>query len=391
MHLLRNSIKEYAWGSFSALPAFLGRPSPAATPQAELWVGAHPLGSSELWVEDRWVSLEVFIAQRPEEALGVGWRSLPFLLKILAVETPLSLQAHPNLQQAREGYAAQQALGLPPEACNYKDANHKPELLCALSPFEALMGFEKPERLLRLFEALGIADLKEVLRFLRLEDESVALRAFFESLLCWPQARRRALLECARGGLLRVCEGEFASKAALALRLLEAYPEDMGVLGSLCLNLLSLGPLEAVFVPPGCLHAYLHGMGVEIMASSDNVLRGGLTPKRVDVEALLSVLCFESAKPRVQQVVVQPGEACVLEAPVREFGLSLVRVSARAPFVPSRLGVELLLVLEGEVVAQGPWGQLRLKRGQSAFVCASEGPYMLMGEALLARATGGAP
>ncbi|MCL2179388.1 MAG: mannose-6-phosphate isomerase, class I [Proteobacteria bacterium] len=389
MELLLNSIKEYAWGSSSALAEFLGGPSPTPAPQAELWMGAHPLGSSQLLCEGRVESLEAYIARRPE-ALGPGWRTLPFLLKILAVEKPLSLQAHPNLQQARLGYAEEQTRKLPAQACNYRDSNHKPELLCALTPFEALMGFEKPTRLLALFEALAIPSLQKALPLLRREDEASALRAFFESLLRWPENERAPLLAQAKPGLLRLAQaGAFADKAALALRLLQNYPEDMGVLGSLCLNWLRLQPLEALFVPAGCLHAYINGMGVELMANSDNVLRGGLTPKRVDVDALLSILRFESCTPTPQQALPKPGEVCLFETPVSEFCLSLLRVSPKAPCAPQRRGPEVLLVLEGEVAAQGPSGSLRLRRGQSAFVAADEGPYVLMGEGLVARATPG--
>jgi len=350
-------------------------------------MGAHPQGPSLLMRGEAPEALDSFLARHPE-ALGTGWRSLPFLLKVLAVEKPLSLQAHPNLAQARQGHALERGLGLPPEDCLFKDANHKPELLCALTPFEALVGFETPVRLLALFEALALPGLQDALPSLRYADEALALRTFFASLLRQPQAVAPALLAEAKPALSRLAQaGEFAPKAALALRLLEDWPADMGVLASLCLNPVKLAPLEAIYVPAGCLHAYVHGMGVEVMANSDNVLRGGLTPKRVDVEALLAVLHFASGAPRVQRALPGPGEAFAFEAPVAEFCLWLVRVSARAPCCPRRLGPELLLALEGEVVAQGPQGSLRLKRGQSAFVGADEGPYMLMGEGLLARAT----
>jgi len=279
---------------------------------------------------------------------------------------------------------------LPAEACNYKDSNHKPELLCALTPFEALMGFEKPARLWPLFEALALPALYPQLPLLRCPDEAQALRAFFESLLRWPEAERAPLLQQAKPGLSRLAQaGAFADKAALALRLLESYPGDMGVLASLCLNWLRLEPLEALFVPAGCLHAYVNGMGLEIMANSDNVLRGGLTPKRIDVDALLGVLRFESDTPTLQQALPKVGEGWRFEAPVSEFCLSLWRLAPYAPASPPRQGPEVLLVLEGEIAAQGPEGILRLRRGQSAFVAADEGPYVLMGEGLVARATPG--
>ena len=407
MHVLHNIIKEYAWGSHVALPAFLGRASPSATPQAELWVGAHPLGNSQLLCGGELMPLGAYIARRPE-AVGPGWRGLPFLLKVLAIQKPLSLQAHPNAAQARQGHREEEALHLPQEARNYKDANHKPELLCALTPFEALVGFEAPARLLQLFEALALPSLQEAVALLRQADEALALRGFFERLLRWPKAQRPALLAQARLGLLRMAEAAeagaeagaegvkaggaaFAQKAALALRLLGEYPEDMGILGSLCLNLICLEPLEALYIPAGCLHAYTRGMGVEIMANSDNVLRGGLSPKRVDIEALLSVLCFERFIPHIQKALPQAGEEHVFEAPVSEFCLSLLRVSPSAPCAPRRCGAELLLVVEGELAAQGPEGVLRLGRGHAAFVAADEGPYILMGEGLVARAQVGAP
>ena len=387
MYLLSNSIKAYAWGSFTALPVFLGRPSPAPAPQAELWMGAHPAGSSQLWAQGRQYSLEAFCRLHPE-ALGAGWRSLPFLLKVLAVEKPLSLQVHPNLLEARQGHAQERALGLPLEESHFPDANHKPELLCALTPFKALLGFEKPACLLPLLKALALPGLQACLPLLRQEDEALALRSFFESLLRWPKAERCALLAQAKRGLRGLAqEGPWAQKAALAVRLLEDYPEDMGALASLCLNLVQLEPLEAVFVPAGCPHAYVHGMGVELMANSDNVLRGGLSTKRVDVEAFLSLLCFEGGAPPVQKALPQAGEAWAFKTPAKEFCLSLARVSPQAPFAGRCKGPEIGLVLEGEVAAQGPGGTLRLRRGQSVFIPAQAPPYLLMGRGLVALAT----
>ncbi len=264
---------------------------------------------------------------------------LPFLLKVLAAAQPLSLQAHPSLSQARAGFARENAAGLPPDAPTrcYRDANHKPELICALTTFHALCGFRPVRESLRLLTGLGV-DVTGLER---------------DGLATWFRA-----VMTERRSLTRVVEVPgFERECALARRLVEAWPGDPGVLGALLLNYVVLQPGEALFLSAGNLHAYVEGTGVELMANSDNVLRGGLTPKHVDVAELLSVLDFTDAAPTVLR-----GDYAT---PVEDFRLTRLTLGAPQQ-LPAR--AQILLVTEGEAQL----GDLTLKQGESVFLGADE-------------------
>ena len=306
MELLRNPIRDYAWGSRSALARMQGRPAPTSAPEAELWIGAHPATPSVL--AGSGASLADAIAGDAPAWLGAEVASrygprLPYLLKVLAADAPLSLQAHPDASRARSRFEA----GDP----NYVDGHHKPELLVALTPFEALCGFRDTDRSAAAFQALGLSEVAAHL-------ERGDLRAATSLLLSRPAEQIDA-------GLFG---GRFDADLALVRRLAAAYPGDPGVLVALLLNPVTLAPGEAVWMPAGNLHAYLRGVGVEVMAASDNVLRGGLTPKRVDVAELLRVLRFEVlAEPVVKPVRVASG-VVTWPVPVDDFALHHVRLGS---------------------------------------------------------------
>jgi len=286
---LTGHIRPYAWGSHTAIAQLQGRPAPTEGPEAELWLGAHPDDPSTVGGAAGGVSLASLIAGDPRAQLGervaatFGPR-LPYLLKILAAEQPLSLQAHPDLAYAREAFARQQADPALPR--NYTDANHKPEMLVALTPFEALCGFRSTTASAGTLESFAIPALEPAVKALRDGDLATAV----ETLLSWPQDDRAALIASV---LTAARARPDDDSCALAADLAARYPEDPGVLVALLLNHVRLQPGEAIWMPAGNLHAYLRGAGVELMAASDNVLRGGLTPKRVDVPELLRVLRFE--------------------------------------------------------------------------------------------------
>ena len=370
---LENTIQRYAWGSLTAIPSLLGA-TPDGSPQAELWLGAHPSAPSRL---AGGASLESAIATEPQRLLGASTVArfgprLPFLLKVLAAAQPLSLQAHPSPAQAQAGFAREEAAGVPQSAPhrNYKDASHKPEIICALTRFEALCGFRQRADTVRLWRGLGL-DTAE------LEDRG--LKAYFEQLLTSPQA---ALVDQLVHAARTPVPG-FAAECALVARLSKLYPGDVGIVGALLLNLVTLEPGEALYLDAGNLHAYLEGTGVELMANSDNVLRGGLTPKHVDVNELLSVLDFSDGPPRVLRPTGSP--EAVYPTPAPDFRLS--RVTVDAPLTLPALGPQVLLVTEGEVQV----GALTLSRGQSAFAGADEGALDVRGHGTLFRATLGAP
>jgi mannose-6-phosphate isomerase len=399
MLLLDNPIQNYAWGSRTSLASLLGRP-PSTEPEAELWIGAHARAPSTL--RDGRSLLEL-IRSDPSGTLGPGvvqrfGAELPFLLKVLAVAAPLSLQAHPNLEQARAGFEREQAQGVALEAFErtYKDRNHKPELLCALTRFEALSGFRAPAASATLFESLGLGDLELVARLRSRAPEPLRL-AFSElmTLAARPRAElaQRVLERCQ---LAQAEPGPFRASIRWAARLGQAYPGDIGAVASLLLQHLTLEPLQAMYLESGRLHAYLEGTGVEIMANSDNVLRGGLTPKHVDLPELLRVLHFDSPEllptPTRQ---VSPAERAY-ETPAPEFRLSCIELGEARAFVGDLRGPELLLCVAGELQVSAPAvterGPERLRQGQACFLPAQLGRYELAGTGRVFRATiGGVP
>ncbi|GIF48873.1 mannose-6-phosphate isomerase type 1 [Asanoa ferruginea] len=417
MESLDSPIRDYAWGSRTVLARLQGRPAPSAGPEAELWIGAHPGAPSTLDGEDGPVSLADAIAAAPTGWLGAetvtrfGPR-LPFLMKVLAADAPLSLQAHPDLEHARERFAA----GDP----NYVDANHKPELLVAIEPFDALCGFRDPHRSADALEALGGATLAPVVAHLRRGELADAV----ELLLTWPGNRADLVALVTAGGeqapaddIASATAGQDQAPAddpapgggqaqaddpapatagapaddlapgtagggqatdddlALVRRLASHYPSDPGVLVALLLNPVHLEPGDAVWMPAGNLHSYLGGAGVEIMAASDNVLRGGLTPKRVDVGELLQVLRFDVLRdPVVKPVEIADG---VVTWPVPIDDFSLHRVTR-----PTELrlnGPVLALCTAGEVTIGDATGVVSLTPGRAAVGPAGAGPLMIAG------------
>ncbi|WP_069854054.1 mannose-6-phosphate isomerase, class I [Actinoalloteichus hymeniacidonis] len=302
MDLLRNPVRPYAWGSRTAISTLLGLPVPAPHPEAELWLGAHPSDSSTLVRADgsEAALVEVLHAD-PHRQLGQAcaqrWGGrLPFLMKVLAADEPLSLQAHPSAEQAAEGFEREERAGVPLDASerNYRDRSHKPELICALTEFHALAGFRDADRTVELLNELDVPELAHYVDLLAAVPGPEGLRALFTTLITLPQAAVDALLPPVLDGCVRHLQahGPYDRECRTVLELGEAYPGDAGVLAALLLNRIVLAPGEAMYLPAGNLHSYLRGTGVEIMANSDNVLRGGLTPKHVDVPELMRVLDF---------------------------------------------------------------------------------------------------
>jgi mannose-6-phosphate isomerase len=376
---LLGAVRSYAWGSRHAIAELQGRPAPSRWPEAELWLGAHPADPAHLATGG--TSLLDAVTADPGHHLGAVVRAdfgdrLPFLAKVLAADEPLSLQAHPSAAQAREGWEREEARGVPlgaPER-NYKDPSHKPELVCALTPFHALAGFRAVPRTLELLDALACAPLAPHRDLLAGQPDASGLRALFTTWITLPQNRLDELVPA----LLDACvahlrgHGGFSAEARTALELGEAYPGDAGVLASLLLNRVTLEPGQALYLPAGNLHAYLAGVGVEVMANSDNVLRGGLTPKHVDVPELLRVLDFHATD--VPLVVPEPdGPGEVYRTPATEFELSRLDLAAGAVAGVDHLGPQVLLVTAGEAevaVDDGP--TVALARGASAWVPAAD-------------------
>ncbi|MFG1673177.1 mannose-6-phosphate isomerase, class I [Micromonospora sp. NPDC049282] len=375
MELLQGRIRDYAWGSRTAIAELQGRPVPSAGPEAELWLGAHPGAPATVDRDGRPVSLTELLVAEPGHWLGerlvrrFGTR-LPFLLKVLAADAPLSLQAHPDAEQARTGHAADDG------RVNYVDPYHKPELLVALEEFEALCGFRDPVESAAVIAGFGVPALTPVVAMLR--TGPAGLREAVRALLSWPEAERAGLVAAL---LAAATAGPASPDAALVRTLAVGYPDDPGVVVALLLHHVRLAPGDGIWMPAGNLHAYLRGTGVEIMAASDNVLRGGLTPKRVDVDELLRVLRFEVLiDPVLRPEPVAPG-VLTWPVPVEDFALHRVVVGAGAPAVRLTLpGPRVVLCRAGKLSVDDGVGVVALGAGQSAVGTAAGGPLALAGD-----------
>ena len=344
-------VQHYAWGDTHFIPELLGIENLEQTPYAELWLGTHPDLPSHVELEDeRWLLSEVLDDE------------LPYLLKVLAARKPLSIQAHPTEEQARAGYARENAEGIPGDAPHrsYRDERHKPELLCALTDFYALRGFRPDPP----------------------PFEGASLEELYRRLMTLPQDEVDAMLAPRIDALRGVSFGK-DDREYWVLRCHEEYSDDghydRGLFSVYLLNLIHLKPGDAIYLGAGTLHAYLEGSGIEIMASSNNVLRGGLTRKHIDVDELLRTVVFDGEAPQILTASPVSESESRYETPAREFEL-------RRIIGPHENGgdhgPEILLVVDGEAII-GPY---HVRRGEA--VCVSGGePYVVDGDATIYKAT----
>lgn len=390
MEILEGVVRPYAWGSRVAIATMRGRPVPSPHPEAELWFGAHgaaPASCVDSHGEPRTTLLEVIEAEPTAQLGTVGAESfgdrLPFLLKILAAEEPLSLQAHPSAEQAREGYERENASGLPVDAPtrNYRDPWHKPEVVVALTEFEALAGFRPPAQTVDLLRRLQVEELDPYLGMLAGQPDAEGLRALFTTWLTLPDGAIRELIPAVLAGAVKMLgdDAGFGVEMRTVLELGELYPRDPGVLASLLLNRISLEPGEALYLPAGNLHAYLRGVGVEVMANSDNVLRGGLTPKHIDVPELLRVLDFspvevEGLTPTVRTM----GAERIYLTPAPEFRLSCIELDGTGLLHASSIsfdmpGPQILAVVNGAIEVRSVGGEIvTVSAGQAVWLADSD-------------------
>ncbi|GAA1773777.1 MULTISPECIES: mannose-6-phosphate isomerase, class I [Streptomonospora] len=391
MHRLINQVRPYPWGARTAIPRLLGI-EPDGRPQAELWLGAHPGAPSTVITPEGPSSFDDVIAAAPKEMLGertverFGER-LPFLLKVLAAEEPLSLQVHPDSARARAGFAAEEAAGIPVTAPhrNYRDPFHKPELVLALEPFEALCGFRDPAAARADLDGLTCELAGRLRADLAADGVHTALRAALTRLLTLPGDVREQLVGAFVAEWKRLGSGAHHDTI---VELAELYPGDPGAVAALLLNRVSLRPGEALFLPAGNVHAYLRGTAVEVMAGSDNVLRAGLTGKHVDTAEVLSVVDFSVLPIPFTGPVPDRGRT-EFRPGVAEFALATAgpgpistRLDGGAPSVVLCLDGSADLVAEsGEVLALG--------RGESVFVPACCGRVTVRGDGHLVAATVG--
>ncbi|KGM43527.1 Mannose-6-phosphate isomerase [Olavius algarvensis spirochete endosymbiont] len=386
--LMVNPIRDYSWGDNYYIPDFLGIANPDARPFAEMWMGAHPLASSKLKMNDGGeLELIETIVRNPVLMLGPDkakqYGSLPFLFKLLAARKSLSIQAHPSKEAAETGFLRENEKKIPIGAINrnYRDDNHKPEIIMAITPFSAMIGFRR------------FAEVRESFSILKTDslnlgkgiDETEMLKSFFVSLLTADNDTKTLLLASVVDALNRSECGWDSLQKYWISRLSEEFPGDIGVLAPLFLNVVEIQPGEALFQPVQTLHAYLEGFGLELMANSDNVLRGGLTGKHVDVVELVRVLDFSSSTPRVLKVGKSDLRGfCRYPVQVAEFSLSLANLGLMNAEKPDDLqsmgnivneiriasgeGPLIVLAMEGRIVLGDGTDDLVLNRGSSAFV-----------------------
>ncbi|MFG6652911.1 mannose-6-phosphate isomerase [Scandinavium sp. M-37] len=386
MQKLINSVQNYAWGSHTALTDLYGIANPDNLPMAELWMGAHPKSSSKITDASGQVrSLRDVIDADKATLLGreVADRfgELPFLFKVLCADNPLSIQVHPNKKASEEGFAKENAAGIPLDAAerNYKDPNHKPELVFALTPFLAMNAFREFSDIVSLLQPVSGAHTS-IAHFLQ-EPNAERLSQLFASLLNMQgDEKSRAL------GVLKAALNSQQGEPWETIRFIaQFYPDDSGLFSPLLLNVVKLNPGEAMFLFAETPHAYLQGTALEVMANSDNVLRAGLTPKYIDIPELVANVKF-TPKPAAE-LLTQPsqhGAELDFPIPVDDFAFSLHDLSTQGADVAQQ-SAAILFCLEGEAVLQKGEQQLVLKPGESAFVSANESPVSLSGVGRIAR------
>lgn len=381
MQRITGTRQHYQWGSTDGIPRVLGE-TPTETPLAEYWFGAHQKAPATL---TGGMTLDTHLTQNPEQLGDIGRAEygdvLPFLLKLLSARTALSIQAHPSRQQAEAGFARENAAGLAPDAPNrnYRDDWPKPEAVVALTEFDALCGFRDPARTQELFGELGVDATDLIVQpltdgdgiarvFLGILDLGAEATDLIDRVVAAAKERVDAGLE----------PGEFADFCDTAITTAGDFPGDPGVLAALLLNRVRLHPGEGLALEAGNVHAYLRGTAIEVMSNSDNVLRGGLTAKHIDIDELARVVDFRHQD--VDVLTWQPAGAGVwrFPAPFGEFALWRVAETA----LPAEPSPRIVLSL-GEATLISPDGPLSLSAGQAAFLAAGE-PVTVRGEVIVA-------
>ncbi|EHU5001857.1 mannose-6-phosphate isomerase, class I [Vibrio vulnificus] len=388
---LENVIQNYVWGSQTAITELFGIDNPEQVPQAEIWMGTHPNGCSKL--AHTGMLLSDFIQSDPANVLGdytvERFGDLPFLFKVLSAEKPLSIQVHPSREKAIEGYQKEnlQGLQLTDSSRNYKDDNHKPELVYALTFYKAMNGFRTIEEIVSLFDQAKVETLRLDLEKLILQPTSTGLKAFFDVVMNLSAERKqRALAEL----LQAVDQPAKTAKAREAFELIKEfrqdYRDDIGLFSPLLLNIVELEPGEAMFLHAETPHAYVKGTGLEIMANSDNVLRAGLTPKHMDIAELIANTNFISTDH--DKLILKPfniENKTAYPIPVEDFSFEIVNVETteRRQYVRS---AEILFCIEGNCAIRHGSDVVTVAAGESVFVCHSTKVYEYFGEGRLARA-----
>ncbi|MGF1750765.1 mannose-6-phosphate isomerase, class I [Vibrio cionasavignyae] len=387
---LTNCIQNYAWGSITAMSELFGFENIENKPQAELWMGAHPNGCSRLEQTD--ILLADYISQNKNLVLGsytaARYGELPFLFKVLAAHRPLSIQVHPNKANSERGFERENEQGIALDAAkrNYKDPNHKPELVYALTCYKAMNGFRPIEHILALFEEVHLSTLYSELSSLKAMPTADGLQKFFTSLMTLSGKRKATALSEVKAAFGRSGLSAMAQEALIySHSFAEHYPDDIGILAPLTLNIVELEPGEAMFLHAETPHAYMQGTALEIMANSDNVLRAGLTAKHIDVPELTANTCFEPIDP--EQLKLSPinrEDRVNFPVPIDDFAFDILHAEPNVKTLFVR-GAEIVFCIEGDIQICSAGTTLIMKAGESVFVPFSAVSYQFNGNGRLAR------
>jgi mannose-6-phosphate isomerase len=389
---LKPVIQKYPWGHTSYLQQLVGADSESIGEHwAELWMGTHPAGMSQVINSNGGsIGLDEFVRGHTPVSVGrhrwdVSDQGLPFLFKVLAVSSPLSIQCHPTREQARRGYEAEQAQGLDSDAAerSYRDANHKPEIICAVTDFTALCGFKRIETIIQLFTRYfpEVYDLLFGSFFYQKDlSEELSYRYVLEQILTLSAEKKTICMQMIHDSMASLRHIE-EPEIQLVEKLLSFYPDDPSVLSPLYLELYKLKPGEALYVSAGVLHTYIEGIGVELMAASDNVIRGGLTHKHVDAAQLMGLVKFSYRHRHPSQPIREASGRYAYHTPAQDF--ELYRMESGTCTVDSRRFLELAIQLEGE--SRFTYQQssdktprtFRLERGQSCVLPADIHSYTM--------------
>lgn len=394
---LDNPVKNYEWGSKTAIQSLFGIDNPNGEPQAEIWMGAHPNGCSTVSIDGESVLLSKLIQSNQEAILSKAtaeqFGELPYLFKVLAAGQALSIQVHPSKEEAEVGFAREEVQGIDRSAAqrNYRDPNHKPELVYALTPYQAMNGFRAFDDILARFThmvgAVHMPTVQALLEVFKANNTSYGLKAFFTGLLSlrgdYKLQSLAALLEYVKLHQKQDLEDDLCG---LVLELAQSYPSDIGLFAPFMLNVLTLKPGQAMYLDARTPHAYLKGAGLEIMANSDNVLRAGLTPKHIDVDELAKCTLFEE-KP-VESLLCQPetdGYYHHYPVSVPDFNFDCF-MQADDTVVQLR-SAEILFAIDCDATLSHKSGEkITITKGESVFIPAYAQEYTLSSKGRVARA-----
>ena len=386
---MENVIQDYIWGSRTSINELLGIKNPDNQHQAEVWMGAHPNGCSKIKIDGKAQLLSDFINQDKATVLTNAtekkFGELPYLFKVLAAGEALSVQVHPSKAQAEAGFAKEEKAGIPRNAGNrnYKDPNHKPELVYALTPYQAMNGFREFDETIALFHKVNVTVIAELVSAFAGNRSSEGLKTFFSAVLSLQDEEKEAAVNELLDYAHKNTNDDLFSTI---LELAEQHPGDIGLFTPLMLNVITLQPGEAMFLYACTPHAYLKGTGLEIMANSDNVLRAGLTPKFMDVPELVSCTKFKGIPfDTLQFTSIEKDGGEYYDIPVDDFKFAIF--NSVLDLVIKTQSAEILLALDADITLTHQNGEVvTIAKGESVFVPAYAQQYQLTSKGRVARA-----